>query len=147
MTCAICFRHGGAELLAKLLLVVPLGQQLCEDLDRDQRVLQFVGQPRRQPCEELLVGQFAGPGLLQAGLREVFDQRDRDQPVSTHQTGVRPHGEPRGADAERAMSRGQHHFLLADFLARLEDLEHDIRHPAGQPPNILADHRLLFDVE
>src|ERR1017187_10723113 len=127
-----------AELLAKLLVIVSLREKLRENLDRYQRILQFMRQTRRQTRKEFLIGQLACPRLLQPDLGEVLDQRDGD-PTALSCRHVAPrHRESGGADAERAMSRWQDHLSLVNLMARLQRLEHHIGHATRQLPAVLS---------
>ena len=61
-----------AELFPEILLAVSFRQQLRENLDRDERVLQLVRQPERQPHEEFSVGRLALVSEFKFLLRQIF---------------------------------------------------------------------------
>src|SRR5436309_550057 len=96
-----------AELLAEVLILEPLVDELDERVDRDQRVLDLVGDARDDAREELelvRLALFGGEGLLRRQILEHQRRAERAGPV------LRPYD--RGTerqDADQLATGGERH--------------------------------------
>ena len=92
------------ERLPELRILVPLGEQLEECVDRDERVLDLVRQPEQDPVEEIeRLARLALPVELVPGPRVVQEHDGAAR-------GTRGVEDPRRADLERGLLAGQLHL-------------------------------------
>ncbi len=125
-----------AEFLAKILFVVALGQQLAKDLDRNQRVFQFMRQAIGNPCKKLSLFSLAPLSFFCLVLGKILDQSHRDHALART--------DARNVQPKRALLLWQHNLTLPHRLAGLGHFIHQIGDRARQRTQVLSHRRQVF---